>query len=63
VFILLSFVILAPRNASGGPASDIGGLIERVLVLVAFAWHVVIGWRLFALPTQACAERRRTAFD
>jgi hypothetical membrane protein len=49
VLILLAFVLLAPRSASGGPVSDIGGLIERMLILVAFAWHVVIGWRLFVL--------------
>lgn len=47
MLIVLSFVLLAPRSASGGPSSQIGGLIERVLVLVAFAWPVVIGWRLF----------------
>ncbi|HEY7417455.1 MAG TPA: hypothetical protein VH593_19885, partial [Ktedonobacteraceae bacterium] len=49
VLILLSFIILSPRSASGGPSSQIGGLVERVLVLVVFAWHVVVGWRLFAL--------------
>ncbi len=36
-----------PRSASGGSSSSIGGLIERALVLVTFAWPVVIGWRLF----------------
>lgn len=49
VFILLSFILLAPRSASGGPSSQIGGLVERILVLIVFAWHVVVGWRLFAL--------------
>ena len=49
VLILVSFALLAPRAASGGPATPIGGLVERVLVLVTFAWPVVIGWRLFAL--------------
>jgi hypothetical membrane protein len=51
VLILLSFVLLAPRSASGGPWTQVGGLIERVLVLVVFAWHVVIGWRLFTLTS------------
>jgi hypothetical membrane protein len=49
ILILLSFVLLAPRSASGGPSTSVGGLIERVLILVAFAWHVAIGWRLFTL--------------
>lgn len=49
VLIVLSFILLAPRSASGGPSTPVGGLIERVLVLVVFAWHVVIGWRLFTL--------------
>jgi hypothetical membrane protein len=48
VLIFFSFALLSPRAASGGPATPIGGLIERILVLVAFAWPVVIGWRLFA---------------
>jgi hypothetical protein len=47
VLIVLSFVLLAPRSASGGPSSPVGGLIERLLVLVTFAWPVVIGWKLF----------------
>ncbi len=40
VLILLSFVLLAPRSASGGPSTPVGGLIERILV--AIAWHVLI---------------------
>lgn len=47
VLTALSFVLLAPRRSTGGPSSPIGGLIERILVLVTFAWPVVIGWRLF----------------
>jgi hypothetical protein len=46
---VLSFVFLAPRSSTGGPSAPIGGLIERILVLVTFAWPVVIGWRLFVL--------------
>lgn len=57
VLVVLSFVLLAPRSASGGPATQVGGLIERVLVLVVFAWHVVIGWRLFTL--RGSYHRRR----
>lgn len=49
VLTLLSFILLAPRRSSGGPVADIGGLIERALILLTFAWHIVIGWRLFAL--------------
>lgn len=49
VLIVLSFMLLAPRSASGGPLTQVGGLIERVLVVVMVGWHVVIGWRLFAL--------------
>ncbi|HEX6551844.1 MAG TPA: DUF998 domain-containing protein [Ktedonobacteraceae bacterium] len=29
--------------------AQLGGLNERMLLVVAFAWHVVTGWRLFAL--------------
>jgi hypothetical membrane protein len=60
VLIVLSFALLAPRRATGGPATPIGGLIERVLVLVAFAWPVVVGWRLFL---QGSGNWRRTASD
>jgi len=49
LFILLSFALLAPRRATGGPATSVGGLVERILVLITFAWPVVIGWRLFVL--------------
>jgi len=49
VLMVLSFVLLAPRSAAGGPLTPLGGLIERVLVVVVLAWHVVIGWRLFTL--------------
>ena len=45
--ILLSFVFLAPRSPISG--ARIGGLMERVLGLVALAWYVVVGWRLFVL--------------
>lgn len=49
LFILLSFALLAPRRATGGPVASVGGLVERILVLITFAWPVVIGWRLFVL--------------
>lgn len=48
VLTVLSFVLLAPRGSTGGPLLPIGGLIERILVLVTFAWPVVIGLRLFS---------------
>ena len=47
VLIFLVFLFFVP----GSPLSEaqIGGLVQRILVLEVFAWHVVMGWRLFAL--------------
>jgi hypothetical membrane protein len=36
------FVFLAPSSPL-----PIGGLLQRLLVVECFAWHVVMGWRLF----------------
>ena len=47
VLIALVFLFFAP----GSPLSEvrIGGLVQRILALEVFAWHVVMGWRLFTL--------------
>lgn len=42
LLLLFSFVVYGPRF-------HIGGLIVRILVLEVFAWHVIMGWRLFWL--------------
>lgn len=47
VFILLSFVFFSPSLPMSGV--HIGGLVERILALLVFTWHVVVGWRLFVL--------------
>lgn len=44
---LLSFAFFSPASPVSG--AHIGGVIERILALVVFAWHVVVGWRLFVL--------------
>ena len=36
------FVFLAPSSPL-----PIGGLLQRLLVVECFAWHVIMGWRLF----------------
>jgi hypothetical membrane protein len=44
-FYLLTYAFFIPSSPLSG--AHIGGLLERVLILVVFAWYVVIGWRLF----------------
>jgi hypothetical membrane protein len=43
--IFLSYAFFIPGSPLSG--IQVGGLIERFLILVVFAWYVVIGWRLF----------------
>jgi hypothetical membrane protein len=45
VFYLLTYAFFIPSSPLSG--IHIGGLLERVLILVVLAWYVVIGWRLF----------------
>lgn len=46
-FILLSYAFFIPGSPLSG--LQVGGLVERVLLLVVFVWYVIIGWRLFTL--------------
>ena len=41
----LTFAFFNP--ASPWSTIHIGGLMERLFILVIFAWYVIIGWRLF----------------
>lgn len=44
VLIATTFVFLNPAFPA---LNQFGGLIQRLLVVVVFSWHVVFGWRLW----------------
>jgi hypothetical protein len=56
--ILGLFVGLGPRYVgdTGAPLSSIGGLIQRLLTVTTWAWHMVIGAWLLLRPAPAPAR-------
>lgn len=54
--VALSFVALNP-NSPLEPL-QLGGLIERLLVIELFAWHTMVGWRLLRPPAATSATGR-----
>src|SRR2546421_12429394 len=49
LLLLFSFMVF-------NPPYQIGGLVVRILVIELFAWHAVIGWRLFSLGNRHQAK-------
>lgn len=51
VFALM-FVYAGYASEAGDPLYGVGGLVQRALIIVAFGWITVTGWRLMAHATQ-----------
>lgn len=46
----LMFVFVAFASDPGDPLYSVGGLVQRVLIAVAFGWITTTGWRLVRRP-------------
>ncbi len=49
--LLVAFFLRRPQSRVAARGGRHRGLIERALAIEVFAWHVVLGWRLFRKPT------------
>ena len=56
----LMFICVALASDPGDPLYSVGGLVQRVLIAVAFGWITTTGWRLLRRPVEGEQNAART---